>query len=93
MATLSTNPRISVQQGQEAIEQFLALYLTIVDTNELIIAAYPLVHQFAIAMYDALYVALALQLNYQFVTADRRLYDRISHLPIAVWTTDRRLHT
>jgi predicted nucleic acid-binding protein len=46
-------------------------------SDDLILAAYPLVHRYNIALYDALYVALALRSQYSFVTADRRLYQRI----------------
>jgi len=51
-------------------------------------AAYPLVHQYDCALYDALYLALAQQLALPFVTADRRLYERIRHLSYAVWIGD-----
>jgi predicted nucleic acid-binding protein len=91
VATLGSKPRLTVQEGREAIEEFLALGLTTIGTNELILAANQLVHQFAIAFYDALYLALAFETTYALVTADRRFYDRIRRLPLALWITDPRL--
>ena len=91
VATIGTQPRLTVQEGQEAIEEFLDLGLTTVSTDDLILAAYPLVHRYNIALYDALYVALALRSQCSFVTADRRLYQRIRQLPGVVWVSDSRL--
>jgi predicted nucleic acid-binding protein len=90
VATRGSQPHLTVQQGQEAIAEFLALGLTTIGTDDLILAAYPLVHQYVIALYDALYLALALRLQCSFVTADRKLYQRIKQLPAAVWITDHR---
>lgn len=85
VASRGSSPRMTVQQGQEATEEFLALGLTTVGTDQLIVAAYPLAHQYAIALYDALYLALALQLSCPFITADLKLYQRISHLSVVEW--------
>jgi len=87
-ATLGPKPRISHEQGQEAIEEFLALDLQTFDTAELILAAYALVRRYGCAFYDALYLALAQQLAVPLVTADRRFYQRIRHLPNVVWLGD-----
>ena len=67
------------------------LGLTTVGTDDLILAPYLLVHQHAVALYDALYLALAFRMQCFFVTADRKLYQRISHLPGVVWITDSRV--
>src|SRR3954451_7749546 len=91
VATIGTQPRLTVQQGQEAIEEFLALGLTTVGTDDLILAAYPLVHRYNIALYDALYVALASRFQCGFVTADRRLYQCIRQVTGVVWISDSRL--
>jgi predicted nucleic acid-binding protein len=85
VATIGSQPRLTRQQGQSAIEEFLALGLTTVGTDRLILAAYPLVHQYAIALYDALYLALSRQLGCSLVTADRKLYQRIGRLPEVHW--------
>ena len=91
VATIGSQPRITTQQGRDAIEEFLALGLTTVGTDELILAGYPLVHQYAIALYDALYLALAFSMQCWFVTADRKLYQRISQSSAVVWISDSRL--
>jgi predicted nucleic acid-binding protein len=91
LATQGANARLTIQDGQEAIAEFLALGLTTVGTDALILAAYPLVHQFGIAIYDALYLALALQTGYPLITADGTLYDRIRQLPLATWVSDPRV--
>lgn len=88
VATQGRQPRISQQQGKEAIEEFLALGLTTFDGNELLLAAYPLVHQYGCALYDALYLALAQSLTLPFITADRRLYQRLRQLPSILWIGD-----
>lgn len=77
--------RLTVEQGREAIEGFLALDLAIIDRDPLILAAFPLVHRHGIAFYDALYLALAQDLNVPLITADRRFYERIRGLPHVLW--------
>jgi predicted nucleic acid-binding protein len=88
VATLGRDPRLTAQQGREAIEDFLALGLRTVNTDTLILAAYPLVHQYGIAFYDALYLALSQQLDLPFITADGKLYQRLSQLPSVIWIGD-----
>ena len=87
-ATLGTRPRLPIDLARLAIEKFLALGIQTYRRGELILAAYPLVHQHQIAFYDALYLALAQQLALPFVLADRRLYQRIRDLPEVVWIGD-----
>ncbi len=88
VATIGREPRLTPEQGREAIEEFLALALPTVVDDELIAKAFPLVHQYGIAFYDALYVALAQRLGIPFITADRRLYDYIRQLPAVIWIGD-----
>ncbi len=47
-----------------------------------------LAHQHGCAFCDALYLALAQRLGIPFITADRRLHQRIGHLPDVVWLAD-----
>lgn len=84
-ATLGRAPRLSHEDGRAAIAEFLSLPLVFYDSPALILNAYALVHEYVIAIYDALYLALAQQLDVPFVTADRRLYQRIQQLPGVVW--------
>jgi predicted nucleic acid-binding protein len=78
-------PRLSRAEGEQAIREFLAIDLHLTDDTELAVAAFHLVGSLGIAYYDALYVALAERHHIGFVTADRRLYDRVRHLPGVVW--------
>ena len=88
VATRGRKPRITQEQGKEAIEEFLALGLKTVSDGELILMAYLLVHQYGCALYDALYLALAQRLTLPFVTADHKLYQRVKHLPDVLWIGD-----
>jgi len=88
VATLGRSPRLTREQGREAIEEFLALGLPTVADDRLITDAYPLVQRHGCAFYDALYVALAQRLAIAFITADRRLYARILQLPSVTWMGD-----
>ena len=78
-------PRVTVEQCREAVEEFLALGLTTVDRDSLILGALPLAQRHSIAFYDALYLALAQELDIPLITADRRFYERIRGLPLALW--------
>jgi predicted nucleic acid-binding protein len=89
-ATLGRAPRLSPDQAREAIEEFLSLPLQSIDSNELILSAVPLVHQFACAFYDALYLALAQRLHAPLITADRKFYQRIHQLTDIIWLGDYR---
>jgi predicted nucleic acid-binding protein len=71
--------------AQEALSEFLLLQLTAHENDELIQAAFSLVRRHGIALYDGLYVALSQELHLPFLTADRRLYDRIRVLPAMLW--------
>lgn len=88
VTTQGRAPRISSAQGGQAIAEFLALGLTFQDEDGLITDAYDLAHRHGCALYDAFYVALAEQLSVPFLTADRRLYDRLQHLPDVTWLGD-----
>jgi predicted nucleic acid-binding protein len=88
VATLGAHPRMSRDDGRVAIASFLALGVHTFGSNDLILAAFSLVHQHAIAFYDGLYLALATILEIPFVTADSRLYQRIAGLPGVIWISD-----
>jgi predicted nucleic acid-binding protein len=87
-AIMGVNPRLTQAQGKEAIEDFLALDIQTTETEELIQKAYPLVTRYGCTFYDALYLALAQSLVIPLVTADHKLYQRLSHLPDIVWLGD-----
>jgi predicted nucleic acid-binding protein len=84
-ATSGRAPRLSQAVAQESIAAFLALGIQTVETSDVILDAFLLVHKHGIAFYDSLYLALAQQLDLPFITADRRLYERIRSVPNVVW--------
>ena len=87
-ATLGQPPRLSVAAGEKAIASFLATALDTRPEKELISTAFTLVQQYGCAFYDAIYLALAQVLDIPFITADRRFYQRLGHLPDVVWLAD-----
>lgn len=88
VATRRTTPRLTMEQGRDAIDEFLALGLTTLRDDDLIVRAYPLTHQYAIAFYDALYLACAQYVGCPLIVADDRFYQRIRTLPDIIWIGD-----
>ncbi|GAC1448490.1 MAG: type II toxin-antitoxin system VapC family toxin [Ktedonobacterales bacterium] len=88
VATRRATPRLTMEQGREAIDEFLALGLTTLRDDDLIVRAYALVHQYAIAFYDALYLACAQHIGCPLIVADNRFYQRIRTLPHIIWIGD-----
>lgn len=88
VATRGRAPRISPERARQAIDEFLALRLPVLDDDALITGAYGIVQTRGCALYDAFYVALAERLQVSFVTADRRLYQRLAGSPYPVWLGD-----
>src|SRR5437899_1653502 len=60
-ATLGQSARLTPDQAQEAMAEFLALAVPTDGGDEIIEEAFPLVQRYGIAFYDALYLALALR--------------------------------
>jgi predicted nucleic acid-binding protein len=87
-ASSGRRPRIQPELAREAIAAFLALGLNTLNSNQLILESFPLVHQYNCALYDGFYLALKNRLNLPFITADRKLYLRIQHLPAIIWLGD-----
>ena len=87
-AASGRRPRIQPAIAREAIAAFLALGINTLNSDQLILVAFPLVPQYDCALYDCLYVALKNRLNLPFITADRKLYQRIQHLPSIIWLGD-----
>jgi predicted nucleic acid-binding protein len=88
VATRGTAPRLTREEDEAAISEFLALRLWVESSRELLPRAFDLVHQHGCALYDALYLALADHYDIPFIMADRRLYDRVRHLPNVIWLAD-----
>lgn len=87
-ATRRQPARLSREDGQAAIEEFLTLAIETVEGPTLTLAAYVLAHQHQVSFYDALYLSAAQALGAPLVTADRRFYERIQGLPNVRWLGD-----
>jgi predicted nucleic acid-binding protein len=71
--------RITWEEGQADIQSFLrSPVLLSTDEDWVILDAASRAVQTGVALYDAVYLSLAENLSLQYVTADRKLFDRIS---------------
>jgi len=84
-ATRRQPARLTRQQGQEAIEEFLSLAIETLESPDLTLSAYGLAHRHQVSFYDALYLSAAQALGAPLMTADRRFYERIQRLPNMRW--------
>jgi predicted nucleic acid-binding protein len=82
--------RITWEEGQADIESFLRSPVPLsTDDDWVILDAASRAVQTGVALYDAVYLSLAANLSLQYVTADRKLFDRISsHYPFVHWLGD-----
>ena len=88
VATRGRAPRLTLEQGRRAIEEFLALGLETVRGGRIVRLAYGLAHEYDCAFYDALYLALAQELGVPLITADGRLYRGVRAIPTVLWIGD-----
>jgi predicted nucleic acid-binding protein len=82
--------RLSEEEARRQLEHFLGLQIHMEeDPDSRLLAAHSLSRSLRISFYDALYVALAQELGFRFVTADAELYRRVcDHLPYVTWIGD-----
>ena len=88
VAASSTRNRIQKQAARSGFFRFLALPIETVPTRDLGSEAYDLSEQFSCAFYDALYITLARRRAIPIINADRKLHDRVGHLPGVIWVAD-----
>lgn len=82
---------LSDAEAREVLEALGTIGLRTVSSEHLITPALEIALETECTVYDALYVALAVTREVALVTADRRLYDRISVSPLAryvIWVDD-----
>jgi len=66
---------------KKSLENFIDLEVDIViPTMEIIELAVKLSYDYKIAVYDAVFIALAKLINGIFVTADKKLYEKVKEL-------------
>jgi predicted nucleic acid-binding protein len=81
-------------RGREILEELAAYPMQVHETESLVILAYDLAHGVGdpkLAVYDFVYLALAVALDVRLVTADRVLFDAIRPTPLGhrlVWVAD-----
>jgi len=82
--------RITAEQLRQQLARFLRLAIhEPSDPDGRLEAALGLCFDYRIAFYDAVYVALAQELGFRFVTADVELYRRVrDDLPYVAWIGD-----
>lgn len=69
--------QLAAHEAEMAITRILELPLAVLETRPLVVEAASLALAHGVTVYDSLYVALALDLGCQLVTADRRLREAI----------------
>ena len=70
--------RISRSHAEDCLEQFRDLDLEIIPAEDLMVPALQIATAYDRSFYDSLYVALALQANAEFLTADERLANALA---------------
>ena len=79
---LRHNPAFSQSKTIECIKYLYDLKLDIVTpVLDITIATIQLAYKRNITFYDAIYIALAQELEFQYVTADKKLYKKVKDLP------------
>lgn len=85
LATRGSSPRLTIDDGRSAIEDFLNLGIETIASNTLIMRAFGFVQEHGVSFYGALYLAAAIEVDAPLITADRKLYQRVRHLPWTTW--------
>lgn len=76
---LRYNPTFSAEGIKEAVRTLFDLEIEIVTpTYSLLAKAIDLAKSLDVTCYDAMYLALAEELDFEFITADRRFYRKVS---------------
>jgi predicted nucleic acid-binding protein len=81
---LRFNKKLNAADVANAVNSLIDIGINIVvPTKDVISSAVSLAFQFGITFYDAYFIALAKELNYTFVTADEKLFNKIKSLKFA----------
>ncbi|MHC1594313.1 MAG: type II toxin-antitoxin system VapC family toxin [Methanotrichaceae archaeon] len=86
---LKYNPSFDANDVSDALTSIFDMDVNIVTPMRGIIdVAVTLAFEYDITIYDAFYVALAKDLELAFITADKRLYERVSGLDFVIFIGD-----
>lgn len=82
--------RYTVDEGVQLADSFLSLPVVYVDNDILFESAFRLACAYLVAIYDALYLALAVELGAPLITADRRFFNLAQqrHISSVAWFED-----
>jgi predicted nucleic acid-binding protein len=86
---LRYNPKMEREEVEETVDNLFELGLeTVLTTPSLTKEALKIAYDYQITVYDALYVALAKNLEFEFITADKKLYDKTKQLHFVKYLRD-----
>lgn len=86
---LRYNPKIEREDVEDIIDNLFELGLeTVVTTPTLTKEALKIAYDYQITVYDALYLALAQSLEFEFITADKKLYEKTKTLYLVKYLGD-----
>lgn len=90
LVVASRRGRLSSDQLLPRLQSFLNLGLAQpIDEEDTLVSAIELTTQFPVAFYDALYLALAQQLGFNYVTADEKFHENTKDkAPQVIWIGD-----
>lgn len=90
-ASMGSSPRVELEIGRQGIEAFLSRGISTINSDDLIISAYSLLHQYGCSFYYPLYLALSQRISVALLTADQRFYRTVQRYPSIVWIGDYNL--
>jgi predicted nucleic acid-binding protein len=86
---LRYNPKMEQEDVEDIVDNLFELGLeTVVTTPTLTKEALRIAYDYQITVYDALYLALAQNLEFEFITADKKLYEKTKTLYLAKYLGD-----
>ena len=86
---LRYNQKIERKEVEEIIDNLIELGLeTVLATPTLTKEALKIAYDYQITVYDALYITLAQNLEFEFITADKKLYEKTKGLRFVKYLRD-----
>jgi len=86
---LKYNPNFDADDVKDALTSIFDMEIDIITPiPEIMHAAIGIAFEYDITVYDAIYVALAKETGSNFITADRRLYERVGELEFVKFIAD-----
>jgi len=87
--SLRYNPKIEREEVEETIDNLFELGLeTVLTTPTFTKNALKIAYDYQITVYDALYITLAQNLEFEFITADKKLFEKTKELRFVKYLGD-----